>query len=122
LADSATPWPIELRVKREERALEIEFDDGATFRLPAELLRIESPSAEVKGHGAEPKKVVPGKRNVGIAAVEPTGNYAIRIIFDDGHDTGIYSWRYLHELGEHHDELWAIYLNALAAKGLSRDP
>ncbi len=122
MGDDPGSWPVELRVKRDERVLEIAFDDGATFRLPAELLRVESPSAEVKGHGAEPKKIVPGKRNVGIAAVEPTGNYAIRIIFDDGHDTGIYSWRYLRELGEAHDALWAAYLNALAAKGLSRDP
>ena len=122
MGDDPGSWPVELRVKRDERVLEIAFNDGATFRLPAELLRVESPSAEVKGHGAEPKKIVPGKRNVGIAAVEPTGNYAIRIIFDDGHDTGIYSWRYLRELGEAHDALWAAYLNALAAKGLSRDP
>jgi DUF971 family protein len=122
VADAATSWPIELRIKHAERALEIDFDDGVTFRLPAELLRVESPSAEVKGHGAEPKKTVAGKRNVGIAAVEPVGNYAIRILFDDGHDTGIYSWRYLRALGEDRDALWAAYLNALAEKGLRREP
>ncbi len=121
MPDEPAPWPVELRVKRDERAIEIDFDDGASFRLPAELLRVESPSAEVKGHGGEPKQVVPGKRNVGIAAIDPVGNYAIRIVFDDGHDTGIYSWRYLRELGENHDVLWAVYLNALAEKGLSRD-
>ncbi len=121
MADASNPWPVELRVKRDERAIEIDFDDGTSFRLPAELLRVESPSAEVKGHGAEPKVIVAGKRNVGISAIDPVGNYAIRIVFDDGHDTGIYSWRYLRELGEAHDTLWARYLNALAEKGLSRD-
>ncbi len=121
MADEGSAWPVELRIKRDERVIEIAYDDGATFRLPAELLRVESPSAEVKGHGGEPRKVVPGKRNVGIAAIDPVGNYAIRILFDDGHDTGIYSWRYLRELGENHDALWAAYLNALADKGLSRD-
>ena len=117
----AEPWPVEIRLLASERALEIEFDDGKTFRLPAELLRVESPSAEVKGHGAEPRITVAGKRNVGIASLEPTGNYAIRILFDDGHDTGIYSWRYLRELGENRDAIWQRYLDALAAKGLSRD-
>ena len=93
------PWPVEIRLLRAEKALEIEFDDGVTFRFPAELLRVETPSAEAKGHGGAPRQIVTGKENVGIDALEPVGNYAIRILFDDGHDTGIYSWRFLRELG-----------------------
>lgn len=92
------PWPIEIRLLRSEKALEVAFDDGETFRYPAELLRVETPSAEAKGHGGEPRQPVTGKKNVGIDAVEPVGNYAIRILFDDGHDTGIYSWRFLRAL------------------------
>lgn len=113
-------WPVEIRVKRAEKRLEIDFDDGRTFSLPAELLRVESPSAEVQGHSPRQKTVVAGKRNVGIAAVEPVGNYAVRIVFDDGHATGLYSWKYLYELGVRQDEIWAAYLQALAEKGLSR--
>ena len=115
------PWPTELRLKREERRLEIDFDDGAAFSIPAELLRVESPSAEVRGHGGEEKTIVPGKRKVGITALEPAGNYAVRILFDDGHDSGIYTWEYLYELGLDQDRLFETYLNALAARGLSRD-
>lgn len=115
-------WPVELRLKQAEKRLEIDFDDGRSFSLPAELLRVESPSAEVQGHGASQKQVVAGRREVGIIALEPVGNYAIRIKFDDLHDTGIFSWQYLRELGENQDRLWADYLKALAAKGLSRDP
>ena len=114
-------WPVEIRVRRAERRLEIDFDDGQSFAVPAELLRVESPSAEVQGHGHGGKTLVPGKRNVGIAAVEAVGNYAIRIRFDDGHDTGIFSWTYLRELGERREEIWNAYLAALAARGLSRD-
>jgi len=115
------PWPTELRLKRDERRLEVDFDDGAKFSLPAEFLRVESPSAEVRGHGGEEKKIVPGKRSVGIEAVEPTGHYALRILFDDGHDTGIYTWDYLYELGLGQDEIFGKYLKALEARGLSRD-
>lgn len=114
-------WPVEIHVKSAEKRLEIDFDDGRNFALPAELLRVESPSAEVQGHGPGGKTLVPGKRNVGIAGVDAVGNYAIRIRFDDGHDTGIFSWTYLRELGEHQDEMWNTYLAALAARGLSRD-
>lgn len=114
-------WPVEIRVKSAEKRLEIDFDDGRNFALPAELLRVESPSAEVQGHGPGGKTLVPGKRNVGIAGVDAVGNYAIRIRFDDGHDTGIFSWTYLRELGEHQDDMWNTYLAALAARGLSRD-
>ncbi len=115
-------WPLEIRLKQAEKTLEIDFDDGNTFRLPAELLRVESPSAEVMGHGPGQKTIIAGRRHVGIIAIEPVGNYAIRIRFDDLHDTGIYSWRYLHELGRDHEKIWDAYLKALAERGLSRDP
>ena len=115
-------WPVEIRLKQAEKALEIDFDDGSSFRFPAELLRVESPSAEVQGHGPSQKQIVAGRAYVGILALEPVGNYAIRIKFDDLHDTGIFSWAYLYELGLKQDELWANYLKALAARGLSREP
>ncbi len=116
----ARQWPTEIRLERADKALEVDFDDGARFRYPAEYLRVESPSAEVQGHGGD-KKIVPGCRPVGIVALHAVGNYAIRIVFDDGHDTGIYSWRYLYELGVRHEDRWRDYLAALAARGLSRD-
>ena len=116
------PRPTEIRVKRAEKVLKISFDDGATWSLPAEYLRVESPSAEVQGHGPGQKVLVSGRRHVGIADVEPVGNYAIRIVFDDLHDSGIFSWRYLHQLGRERDERWRDYLAALEAAGLSRDP
>jgi DUF971 family protein len=115
-------WPTEIRHKKEEKRLEIDFDDGASYSLPAEFLRVESPSAEVQGHGPGQKQIIPGRRHVGIMEIEPVGNYAIRIKFDDLHDTGIYSWTYLRELGERQDELWAAYLAELDKLGLSRDP
>jgi DUF971 family protein len=115
-------WPVEIRLKRQEKLLEIDFDDGASFRLPAEYLRVESPSAEVQGHGPGQKQLVHGRAEVGILAVEPVGNYAVRLRFDDLHDTGIYSWRYLHQLGREQDERWRQYLAELAAKGLRREP
>jgi DUF971 family protein len=115
-------WPKEIRVKQAEKAIEIEFDDGRTFAYPAEFLRVESPSAEVQGHGPGQKQIVAGRRHVGILAVEPVGHYAIRIKFDDLHDTGIYSWEYLYHLGVDRESLWQGYLDALAEKGLSRDP
>jgi DUF971 family protein len=115
-------WPVEIRLKQADKQLEIDYDDGRSFSLPAELLRVESPSAEVQGHGASQKQVVAGRRHVGIIALEPVGNYAIRIKFDDLHDTGIFSWQYLRELGENQDRLWQEYLQALAAKGLDREP
>jgi DUF971 family protein len=115
-------WPKELRLKTAEKILEIEFEDGRIFALPAELLRVESPSAEVMGHGPSQKTIVAGRRDVGIMGLEPVGNYAVRIKFDDLHDTGIYSWQYLRQLGENLDQIWKDYLAALEAKGLSRDP
>lgn len=115
-----TAWPTDLRFKRADRVLEIDYDDGQTFALPFELLRVESPSAEVQGHGPSQKKIVPGKKDVDIAGVVPTGNYAVRIQFDDGHETGIYSWDYLRKLGEERDAIWSRYVVALEDKGLSR--
>lgn len=116
------PTPTELRLKRAERRLEVAFDDGTRFSLPAEYLRVESPSAEVQGHGPGQKVLVAGRREVGILRLEPVGHYAVRIVFDDLHDSGIYSWAYLHELGREQARRWAEYEAALAAKGLSRDP
>jgi DUF971 family protein len=118
----ASARPTEIRLKSAEKRLEIDFDDGASFSLPAELLRVESPSAEVQGHGPSQKQVIAGRRHVGIMELEPVGNYAIRISFDDLHDTGIYSWPYLYKLGQYQDELWQAYLDALEKRGLSRDP
>jgi len=116
------PTPTEIRLKRAERVLEVVFDDGARFTLPAEYLRVESPSAEVQGHAPDQKVIVSGRREVGIIRVEPVGHYAIRIVFDDLHDSGIYSWDYLYQLGAEQAERWAAYEAELAAKGLSRDP
>lgn len=117
---ASQPWPLEIRVRRAEKRLEIDFDDGSTFSYPAELLRVESPSAEVQGHVPSQKVTVAGKRDVGIVQLEPVGNYAVRIVFDDGHSTGIYSWSYLYRLGRDQATIWQSYLQALEAKGLSR--
>lgn len=120
---SSAPWPEELRLFKQEGRLEIDFSDGHRCSLSAEYLRVESPSAEVMGHGGpSTKTTVPGRRNVRIVAVEPVGHYAIRIVFDDRHDTGIFSWSYLRELSETCAERWAAYLAALESRGLSRDP
>lgn len=116
------PRPIEVRIRRATQRLELDFDDGAKVSLPAELLRIESPSAEVQGHSPDQKQTVAGKRGVGIVAAEPIGHYAVRIRFSDGHDTGIFTWSLLHRMGQEQSELWDAYLAALAQKGLSRDP
>lgn len=115
-------WPTEIRLKTAEKILEIDFDNGARFSLPAEYLRVESPSAEVQGHGPGQKQLVAGRAQVGILKLEPVGNYAVRIVFDDLHDTGIFSWSYLYELGIEHDRRWYDYLAALAKAGQSRDP
>ena len=114
--------PTEIRLKKEERLLEVDFDDGKTFQLAAELLRVESPSADVQGHGPGQKKIIAGRRHVGIMGVEPVGNYAIKINFDDMHDTGIFSWDTLYDYGVRYDELWENYLENLENNGLSRDP
>ena len=121
-AGGTTRWPVELRLKRAEKLLEIAFDDGSHFQLAAEYLRVESPSAEVQGHGAGQKTLVHGRAHVGIIGLEAVGNYAVKITFDDLHDTGIYSWNYLYQLGVEHKRRWREYLGALAANGLSREP
>ena len=119
---SSGPRPTEIKVRRAEKSLDIVFDDGAAFSWPAEYLRVESPSAEVQGHGPGQKILVAGRRHVGIADVEAVGNYAIRIVFDDLHDTGIFSWRYLYQLGTEYETRWPEFTEALDAAGLSRDP
>lgn len=115
-------WPSELKVSKDRRLLTVTFNDGTQAVLPAEMLRVLSPSAEVQGHGPDQKVTVPGKRNVAISDMVQTGNYAVRIRFDDGHDTGIFTWSYLHELGLSGAEKFAEYEGELAEKGLSRDP
>src|SRR5579862_4406430 len=116
-----TRWPAELRVNPERTTLTVSFDGDERFALPAEYLRVESPSAEVQGHSASQKQVVRGKRRVKIDRVEPVGNYAARIRFDDGHDTGLYSWDYLYELGRDRDRRWNDYLSALRSVGGKRE-
>lgn len=116
------PKPARIRLRKAEKILTIEFDNGVVHDLPAELLRVESPSAEVQGHSPNQKQLVAGRRHVGIIDVEPVGNYAVRLIFDDLHDSGIYSWDYLYELGQNQAQKWQSYLDALEAAGLSRDP
>ena len=107
--EASDPWPEEIRLKRGGGAIDIRFDAGNRFELAAEFLRVESPSAEVKGHGPGQEVTVTGKQDVRITRLEPVGNYAIRIVFDDGHSTGLYSWSYLHRLGRDHDRLWQDY-------------
>jgi DUF971 family protein len=121
-ANDTQIWPSELRLRKDRRMLTVTFDGGQTFDLPAEYLRVKSPSAEVQGHSPEERKTVPGKRDVGIVEVLPVGNYAVRLVFDDLHSTGIYGWDYLLDLGRNHAAYWQDYLDELAAKNLSRDP
>ena len=115
------PVPTEIRLDRAARVLHVTFDADVRYALPAEYLRVESPSAEVQGHGPSQKKIIAGRRHVKIAAIEPVGHYAIRIVFDDKHDTGIFSWSYLRELGDTYAERWAAYQAALLFNGLNRD-
>lgn len=115
-------WPTEIRVQSASKSLEIDFDSGERFSIPAELLRVESPSAEVQGHVASQKKLVAGRAHVNIMGMEAIGNYAVKITFDDLHDTGIYTWRYLHKLGSEKEQIWKRYLADLEAAGLSREP
>ena len=118
----AQAWPTEIRLHKDRRTLTVSFDSGESFAFAAEYLRVKSPSAEVQGHAPEERKTVPGKRYVAILEVQPVGNYAVRLVFDDLHSTGIYSWDYFLDLGRHHDAYWQDYLDELAAKGLSREP
>jgi DUF971 family protein len=110
------PWPTELRLDGAKTVLTVSYDNGERFELPAEYLRVESPSAEVQGHGPGQKQIVAGKEKVKIADLEPVGNYAVRILFDDGHDTGLYSWDYLRELGREHAARWAVYMKARSGR------
>ena len=114
-------WPIEIRLKKDRRALVVTFDDGTQLTLAAELLRVTSPSAEVQGHSEAERKTVGGKRNTAILSVDPVVNYAIRIVFDDMHNSGIYSWPFLYDLGRNADQCFQRYQDDLAAKGLNRD-
>jgi DUF971 family protein len=118
---SGTPWPLDLHYKSSDRTLKVTFDDGTSYTLPAEYLRVESPSAEVQGHGAATKVTVAGKKNVAIAKIEPVGRYAVRLVFDDGHDTGLYSWDYLSKLGREQTKRWFEYEARLKAAGLKRE-
>lgn len=121
-ANDREVWPSELRLHKDRKTLTVSFDGGESFDLPAEYLRVKSPSAEVQGHSAEERKTVVGKRDVGIIEVLPVGNYAVRLVFDDLHSTGIFGWNYLHDLGRNYAAYWQDYLDALAAKNVSRDP
>jgi DUF971 family protein len=111
------PTPTEIRLRKQSRLLEVTFDDGSRFELPFEYLRVHSPSAEVKGHGPGQEVLVLGKENIGVRAIEPIGQYAVKLVFDDGHDTGLYSWKYLHELGRDHAVNWAKYLERKRVAG-----
>lgn len=121
-ASKASPLPTEIKLHQVSRILEISFDDGNTFNLPCEFLRVYSPSAEVRGHGKGQETLQVGKKNVAIKTIEPVGNYAVQLAFSDGHNTGLYSWDILHDYGLRQDELWAEYLQRLEAAGQSRDP
>ncbi|MBB5761276.1 DUF971 domain-containing protein [Methylorubrum rhodesianum] len=114
-------WPTEIRLSGDKRILTVAFDGGGRFELPAEYLRVSSPSAEVQGHSPAERKVLGGKRDVAILSVEPVGNYAVKLFFDDMHDTGIYGWDYLFDLGREYRNRWSTYLRELEERGLSRD-
>jgi DUF971 family protein len=120
MSESTKPWPTELRLHKDRKTLTVAFDSGESFALAAEYLRVRSPSAEVQGHSPDERKTVGGKRNVAILEVNPIGNYAVRLVFDDLHSTGIYSWDYLIELGRNRERYWQDYLDELAGKGLAR--
>ena len=115
-------WPTELRLGKDKKMLTVSFESGERFELPAEYLRVKSPSAEVQGHSPDERKTVPGKRDIAILEVLPVGNYAVRLVFDDMHSTGIYDWNYLAGLGRNRGKFWQDYLDELASKNLTRDP
>jgi len=119
---STSPWPTELRLQKDRKTLVVSFEGGHSIELPAEYLRVRSPSAEVQGHSPAERRTVAGKRDVAILELHLVGNYAVRIVFDDLHSTGIFSWDYLFELGQNHERYWRDYLDELAAKNLSRAP
>jgi len=116
------PTVTELRINKDDKTLAVSFDTNESFVIPAELLRVESPSAEVQGHSPDQKKIVPGRRHVAIIGAEPVGNYGVKLVFDDLHDSGIFTWSFLHSLGSNMNEVWDQYLMSLDAAGLSRDP
>ena len=120
--DKSTPVPTEIKLHQVSSKLEIAFDNGKRFELPYEFLRVSSPSAEVRGHGAGQEVLQVGKKNIEIKGIEPVGNYAVQLIFSDGHDTGLFSWDYLYELGDNHAELWALYMSRMEAANASREP
>lgn len=122
MAPERGAWPTELRLHKDKKALRVAFETGEAYEFPAEFLRVQSPSAEVQGHSAQERKTVPGKRDVAVMEVQPVGNYAVRLVFDDMHSTGIYSWEYFLRLGREQERMWRDYLHDLAVKGLSRDP
>ena len=119
---AGAPTPTALTVHSQSRSLEISFSDGAEFKIPFELMRVYSPSAEVMGHGAGQEVLQIGKREVNVVELEPVGNYAVKPVFSDGHDTGIFSWDFLYGMGQNQDMLWARYLQNMADAGASRDP
>ncbi len=116
------PWPTEIRLRKDKTALSVVFDNGEAFEFPAEFLRVHSPSAEVQGHSPEERQTVGGKRNIMLIEVHPIGNYAVKLVFDDMHATGIYTWDYLLKMGREQGTMWQAYLDELAAKGMTRDP
>lgn len=120
--DKDTPNPTEIKLHQASRLFEIAFDNGERFQLSYEYLRVFTPSAEARGHGPGQETLQVGKRDIGIERIEPVGTYAIKPVFSDGHDSGLYSWDMLYNLGKHHDELWQTYLDRLEAEGKSRDP
>ena len=116
------PNLIDLKLHKKSKQLELSYDDNSSFQLSCEFLRVHSPSAEVRGHGVGQETLQYGKKEVGISAIEPTGNYGVKLVFDDGHDSGIFSWEYLRELGENQESLWEAYLDKLHTEGKSRNP
>jgi DUF971 family protein len=118
----STPWPTELRLRKDRKTLTVAFESGETFDLAAEYLRVRSPSAEVQGHSPSERRIVGGKRDVEILELHPVGNYAVRLVFDDMHSTGIFSWEYLFDLGRNREQYWREYLGELAERSLSREP
>jgi DUF971 family protein len=112
--------PVEIKLRQRSRVLEVSFDDGSRFELPFEYLRVHSPSAEVQGHSPDQRVLVTDKQNVGVRSVEPVGQYAVKLSFDDGHDTGLYTWKYLYQLGSQREQLWSEYLERVKRAGLRR--
>jgi DUF971 family protein len=122
VAATGTPWPTEVRLRNEKTILAVAFDNGEAFEFPAEFLRVHSPSAEVQGHSPDERQTVDGKRNIMVIEVHPIGNYAVRLVFDDMHSSGIFTWEYFLKMGREQDAMWQTYLDELAAKGMTRDP